>query len=123
MDGAISLQAVILRPVVREETGWSATPEHNLLQDLEWCLSPSQVGICSSVYPTVLLPFQPPGQQRGLGVYGWSGRTSWEGRAQALERVRCGEGSDSSKTPPPILLPHHTPLGQILERVPVTRCT
>lgn len=58
MDGAISLQAVILRAGVRAGTGQRATPEQNLLQDSEWYPSPSQVGIYSSVYLTVLLPFE-----------------------------------------------------------------
>ena len=53
-----------------------------------------------------------------MGV--WLGQVPWERRALALERVGCGEGSDcSNPRPSNSVAPHHTPLGWILERVPV----
>lgn len=64
-------------------------------------------------------PSSPLDNRQAYGV--WLGHMPWGSRALALERVGCGEESDSSKTPPPFCC-HHTPLEQILERV-CTRST
>lgn len=101
------LKVVILRPGARAETGPSAMPEHNLLQDSEQhgvALRQWFVSLCTSkTFCNLSLFLQPPGWQTGFWVCGW-GIYPWrgeEGRAVALREGKGGEGwgkGDSSKT-------------------------